>query len=319
MRPALVLALVFGSVASVVAACGGAADTSLLGDGGGGGGGGDGGGGTDGVAPEGGGNCDVSKCANVPAGFRVVSMVDPNAACPNGFDTSDLVTAPVASDGACTCACNVTTQPDCNTGPITRSLDQGTTPTCNYQATTFQANGGACSPINNTLYLSYPHYATNAPPPSGGSCQYDATVDTQKITSSKARLCAPPTSCPGAVCTGANVCVAQDGDVACPGDFPKKTLVGTSASADCSACGGSCSVAGQCTGTLSFFTDQACTQGKVDFTADGTCGANPSSSGTGYTYYQWTGSVKGATCGGTAPTSTATAKLDGETTVCCKN
>ena len=273
----------------------------------------------DGVAPDGGTNCDVAKCGNIPSGFHVVSLVDGSTACPSGLDASDVVTAPVASDGACTCACNVTTPPDCTNGSVTRSLDQTTTPTCTYQGTTFQANGGACSSVGNTLYLSYTHYAVTAPPPSGGACQYDATVDPQKITSTKARVCAPPASCPGAACTGGAACVSQTGDVACPADFPKKTLVGTSATADCAACGASCTVAGECTGTFSFYTDPGCTQNGVDFTADGTCASNPASTATGYTYYQFKGSVKTATCSGTAPTSTATATLDGATTVCCKN
>ena len=314
MRSTLGFLLVLGSVA---AACGGAADTPLLGDGGGGGGDGST---VDSVAPDGGANCDVSRCANVPAGFHAVSLVDATASCPNGFDTSDLVTAPIANDGACTCACNVTTQPDCTNGSVTRYLQTNTSTTCSQQATTFQANGGACTQIQNgALYLSYSHYAVNAPPPSGGACQYDATVDPQKVSSTKARVCAPPASCQGAVCDGASVCVAQTGDVACPGDFPKKTLVGTSATADCSACGGSCSVTGDCTGTFSVYTDPSCTQNGVDFTADGTCSPNPATTTTAYTYYQYAGSVKTATCGGTAPTSTATATLDGTTTVCCKN
>jgi len=303
---------------SVVLACGGAEDSSLLGDGGGGGG--DTGTGGDGSVTEGGPqSCDVTRCAKVPDGFQVVSLVDANTTCPTGFDTNDVVSSPAASDGACTCGCNVTTQPDCTTGNVTRYLDQSSTPMCNYQATTLSANGGACTAIaNGPLYLQYYHYATNAPPPSGGVCQFDATLDPQKISSSKARICAPPSSCQGAVCDGGPVCVKQDGDVTCPGDFPNKTLVGASATAECGACGSACTVVGQCMGTLGFYTDSGCSLGAQSFTADGTCVTNPASAATGFTYYQFKGSLKSATCNGTPPTSTATAKLNGATTVCCR-
>ncbi len=312
------LLLFVSVVSSVIAACGGANDTQLLGDGGGGGG--DGGNNGDVIPPiDGGGSCDITRCAQVPSGFDVVSLVDSATTCPSGFTSTDVVTSPTAGDGVCTCNCNVTAQPDCSTGNITRFLDNLTTPTCGQPATTFPANNGNCAQVGNGgLSLTFAHYATNAPPPTGGTCQYDATVNAQKITTTPARVCAPPASCQGAVCNGGPVCVQQAGDVACPGDFPTKTLVGASATASCSTCSGGCTVGGTCTGTLTFYTDFQCGAGAAKFTADGTCDANPAPNTGPYQSYQFTGSVKSSTCAGNPPTSTGTATLDGPTTVCCR-
>jgi hypothetical protein len=293
---------------AVASACGGAADSPLLGDGGGGGG--DGGGGD--AAPDGAG-CDFARCPSVPDGFTFVRLGDGKAGCPSGWSGTDVVWNPSASDGACTCACAVGTQPSCDTGDIVRSYDQTSTPTCNVPGQLLQANQGGCSSTGVGLDLNRAHYQVDPAPASGGACTYTAQVDTSKIAASPGSLCAPPSSCPGAACDG-NACIAHDGDVACPAGFSTKTLVGTSATADCSDCG-ACAVSGVCTGKMKFFTDTQCTQGEADFTADGVCKANTVSSASYFYSYSYTGSLASATC---APaTSTATARLDGQKTVCC--
>jgi hypothetical protein len=298
----------FGVCAGLLAACGGAADSPLFG-GPDGGSGSDGGGGGDGPA-----SCDMARCPSIPDGFQPVRLAQSKSSCPAGWSESDVVSQPTAGDGACSCACNVT-NPTCDTGTITRTLDNTSTPTCGSAGASFLANQGGCSPTN--LGIGYPHYQVNAPPPSGGSCTWDAHVDTSKVASSPAVLCSPPASCQGAICDGP-VCVSHDGDVDCPAPFSNKTLVGTSATADCGACPASCTIDAKCTGTLKFFTDQQCSQGEVDFTADGTCADSPTSVYGPYYSYSYVGSVDSATCAGTPPTATATAKLDGATTVCCQ-
>jgi hypothetical protein len=213
---------------------------------------------------------------------------DGKQACPGNWTSNDVVTNPVASDGACTCECNVTQDPDCGTGQIFRYLDNYSTATCNTPATTFVGNSGGCT--QTSLYLNYAHYEVNA----------------------------PPASCVGAICDGGAVCVASDGDVDCPAGFPTKTLVGGSATATCGACGATCLATGTCSGTLSFFTDQQCTTGQVDFAADGQCKANVASTTTPYYSYSYAGKLVSSACAGQPPTSTATASLDKPVTVCCK-
>jgi hypothetical protein len=309
MRRTLCLVLSWATIA-----CGGAPSSSLL----------DGGTGPDGASDTGtsdtGANCDISACATIPMGFSVVSLS--TSACAGGWTSTAVVSAPAAGTGTCTCACNVTGQPDCTTGMIDRFLDDDTSPMCNETATTLEANGGVCTNIGAYIQFDHGHYAVDAPPPTGGTCEYDAHTDTTMVTSTPGQLCAPPASCPGAICGTGNVCVSQSGDVACPSGFPTKTLVGTSATAMCSACPSSCTVTGTCTGTLSFYpyTDPTCSTTPVSFTADGSCVADPTSDTTAYyQYYQYTGMVASATCNGTPPMSMATATLNGPTTVCCQH
>jgi len=305
--------LLWACAVSMAAACGGAADSPLLD---GGTSGGDGGSSSDGGGGDASQTCGTSQCPAVPDGFELVRLAS-DGTCPSGWSAASLVTSPTAGDGACGCGCNVT-PPDCNgSGNVTRELDYSSTPTCNYAATTFLGTQGACSPVDDLVLQGY-HYQTNPLAPTGGSCTYQTTIDKTKLGSTPATVCSPPANCPGAVC-GGDVCLAKDGDVDCPAPFSTKTLVGTAADAQCSDCStASCTLSATCTGTFKVFTDTQCTQGEVDFTADGTCTAVPTSDIGPYDSYSYTGSVASATCGGPAPTSTATATLDGPKTICCK-
>lgn len=266
------------------------------------------------------GPCTSEACGlTVPSGFRVVAYAASRKdACPKGTTTRDVVADPVASDGTCSCACNITTQPDCSKGGIARGYDfYNSTIACNSTGYALNANGGACGTFGgNTLQLGN-HISTAAPGPTGGACSYDATSDATKVTAKEARLCDAPAGCAGALCSAGNVCVAQDGDVACPAAFAKKTLVGAAPKVTCGACGASCTVDATCTGTLSLFSDGACTNDKLDLPADGQCAARPSAAnGKLYSSYAYKGTVKAA-CAGTAPPSAATVGLDKPVTVCC--
>jgi hypothetical protein len=302
----------------LLVACSGADESPLLD---GGSSGNDGGGGNDVIvgndtAPvEGGPSCDP-KCATIPQGFRPVRLGDANAACPNGWTSADGFSSPTASDGACTCACNVTQNPDCTQGKIARGYDDTINATCTNAATTLLGNGGLCTQIGGTLYFNHGHYVADPPPPSGGACTYDAQLDKGKLSGTAARLCAPPQSCQGQICDGGAVCVATDGDQACPSDFPTKTLVGDAVTGTCGTCG-PCTATGTCTGTISFYSDQLCQTTSTDVTADAVCKANTIASTTGFVSYVWKGSLLKGSCAGT-PSSTATPALDKPVTVCCK-
>ncbi len=274
--------------------------------------------GGDGQTNDAGSGCDITACATIPDGFTVVGFSNGAIACPTGWTSTSVVSAPIASSGTCSCSCNVTAQPGCNTGSITRYLDDSTSPMCNELGTTLTTSGSSCDYVG-ALYLDHEHYSVTAPSPTGGTCEFDAQTDTTKVTSTPGLVCAPPASCLGAICNSGNVCVSQSGDVPCPAGFPAKTLVGASASATCSACGSSCAVSSTCTGTLAFYTDSACATTPVDFTADGTCDANPTTDIGPYYYYKYTGSVASASCAGPIPQSTPTVGLNAPTTVCCQH
>lgn len=267
------------------------------------------------------GPCSAGSCGlTVPAGFRVVTYADTRKdACPQGTSTLDVVVDPVAGDGTCGCACNVTVQPDCNKGGIARGYDFYTnTAACNSTGYALAAGGGACGTFGgNTLQLGN-HISSTPPGPTGGACSFDAKPDTSKVKAKEARLCDAPPDCAGALCSAGRVCIAQDGDVACPKAFATRTLVGAAPKVACEACG-ACTLEATCTGTLSLFSDSACAQGQLDLPADGQCAARPSAAnGKLYASYSYKGTAK-AGCAGTPPTSKATVGLDKPTTVCCAN
>lgn len=288
-------------------ACGGAEDSPLFDGGAGGDGGGDGSTTTDA-------GCDNAKCPTVPQGFALVRVAQSQGACPSGWDATDAVTSPTAAADACSCDCNVTQQPSCEDGTITRGFDDSTTPTCTTAGATLPANQGACSQTGQALFLSHQHYQVNPPPATGGACTYAAKADPGKLDAAHLTVCAPPTGCAAAACEG-NVCIMQSGDVDCPAEFAHKTLAGASVSATCSDCG-ACTVTGACTGTMKFFTDTQCAAGETDFAADGVCEAQSGSATSYYYSYEYQASVQAATCG--AATSTATPSLEKPDTICCQ-
>jgi hypothetical protein len=181
-------------------------------------------------------------------------------------------------------------------------------------ATTLTVMGAGCMALPGVITTQAQHYSATMTP-SGGSCSFDAKADPTKVTSKALRVCEAPDNCQGAVC-GGNVCVAKAGDVACPASFPVKHLVGAKANITCSSCG-ACTVDGTCTGTLSFYIDQNCTQGKRDFPVDGTCNSNDAF-GISYRSYTFKGSLQKAGCSGQPMPSTGTATLDQPATLCCQ-
>ena len=305
------------SFAFVLAACGGAADSDLLGTPPGNG---SDAGGTDGRAdgqpvPDGG-ACGACGTA-APAGFHYVSyQADRGAACPAGATTFDVITG-VGDSVTCNCPCKVA-PPDCATGNLVRTSDNDPiNATCGLTGTVLSAAAPTCTPFQN-FQIGLSTHIKVGPPPVVGVCSAEGKPDLTSLKATLGRVCDAPADCSGIVCGGPKRCVAQAGDVACPAGFANKTLVGATVSAKCEACG-ACKADVQCDGTLSFFSDNACTMGQVDMPADNMCVARPvNSGGVVYHAYTYKGSVKSATC--TPPPDTKGApSLDGVTSVCCAN
>jgi hypothetical protein len=313
MRSFLIVAGVGAFV--VVSACGGAPDDPLIGDDGSvtsDSSSGDAGG--DALPPGDSGTCSVT-CATIPDGFRPVRLADGKASCPANWTSTPVVGSPVAGDGTCTCNCNVTQAPSCEGGMITRYGDQTANASCTTPASSIIATS-ACTYLGGYLQLYYSHYLVTPPPSQGGTCEFDSAADTSKVTSTSGLMCEPPTNCAGEICNGGAVCVAQDGDVACPSGFATKTLVGQSATATCGACTGACNAKTTCNGKLALYSDQNCTQGEVDESADGACDMNASVDA--YVDYAiFTPSPTTPTCDGTPTPPVPVASLTSPTTVCC--
>lgn len=301
----------------VLVACGGAADSDLLGtpptgtsDGGGSDGGAD-------VQPiPDGSNCGACGTP-APAGFHYVSYsADRNAACPAGATTIDVLSN-LGDSIACTCPCKVA-PPDCAVGNLVRASDfDPSTATCNQTGTVLSAAAPTCTPFQN-FQIGLGNHIKVGPPAVVGVCSAEGKPDLASLKANRARVCDAPAECSGIVCGGPKRCVAQAGDVACPAGFANKTLVGGTVTAKCEACG-ACKADVQCDGTLTFFSDAACTTGQVDMAADSACVPRPQNSG-GVIYhaYIYKGSVKSATC--TPPADTkGVPSLDGTASVCCAN
>ncbi len=300
----------------VLVACGGATESDLFGTPPGGG---NDGGTSDGAVNDTGPVPDGSNCgacgAPAPAGFHYVRyQEDRNGSCPNGTTPTDVV-ANVSDSVACGCDCKAGVV-DCNSGQVVRPFDNNSSPTCNQLGATLNASAPTCTVLANPIALQT-HIQVN-PPAATPSCSSEGKPKLDTIKQTEGRLCQAPDSCTGIVCGGPNKCVAQAGDVACPNGFPKKTLTGTGVSAKCEACG-ACKAEVTCSGTLTFFTDQGCTQGTLALAADSTCGNRPQQAvGQTYQAYTYKGAVKSSTC--TPPPDTkGSTSLDGATTVCCAN
>ena len=147
-------ASIFSSVLAIfvpLVACSGAEDTSLI-SGGGNPSNQDGGPIVTGDSGPNPGSCDLSKCGiTVPTGFTLLTTVDPKNECPTGLVKRDAVADPSVDPAACSCACNVTQQPDCSKGAIQRGIDYTNNATCNQAATTVIVLQSGCSQFSNPI------------------------------------------------------------------------------------------------------------------------------------------------------------------------
>jgi hypothetical protein len=257
------------------------------------------------------------------AGWTPIAFAqDRTVACPSSYTEIDLVAAPVASAGACTCACQISgaDPPTCSKGLFAGLVGSSS---CTGSGVSYDTNGPGCTAISSATTLStYAKYT--GPPFAAGTCTSSVVKDPAKLATSAVRGCRPPPSCAEDVCAGTGgapfgSCVEHDGDVACPGaPFVNKTTVGATASLTCGGCA-SCQNSGTCgTATLHFFNDSACTTELATRLVNGACNTLATgTSGTPVSYFKYSSAVLNASC---APTSspTTSAALDTPRTICCR-
>lgn len=261
------------------------------------------------------------------AGWTPVVVPQANAACPDGFQTVDLVTNPVAENGACTCGPMQVTEPSCATNPAYRGRvgDDCNSLPPQPNGTIYVVSGDTCMPFSASNGSTLAAVATYEPiPKSGdGSCTSQQSKDASHLKTDPLRLCTPTPACVEHTCATedtatAKVCVAHDGEASCPSAFPKKlTNAAASATLECSPCG--CKVTGECgDAVLSYYSDLLCFVESASRVVDGTChplsgnGATPPKS---YRYKanpQFEGQM--------TTSSVATTGLDTSTsrTICCR-
>jgi hypothetical protein len=219
----------------------------------------------------------------------------------------------------------VTTPPSC-TGTIAGHFGTGGAGTC-PSAGGDLANATSCStdgflgPFNAGNEHRY-----TPPSPSGGACSASVTKTDSKLTFLAKGLACLATAvpmCDGKVCPPAvdgpfRVCIAHEGEVACPPSFPNKHAAGTGATFSCSN-GCTCNVVSACRGTLDYFTSTDCSGAPSGFSVrvDDACHATDAMAVTN-TFGSHKFTPDPPTCAKTGSTSPSTPALVDESTVCCK-
>jgi hypothetical protein len=286
------------------------------------------------AATDSGGPCTAATgCVVVPNGWSLVAFATTqSAACPAGFTQStDLVEGPVTAS-ACACgACTVTTQPSCAAGPVQVFYD-----TANSSGGGNCGMPGSVTPLHNSpagscgtdVYQGdYSAFDLEyvPPPPSGGACA--APGAKKNVTyASQDRGCAPDSQqaagCVGSTCvpslSGAyKACITAPGAMSCPpGPLSVQHLVGTDTSFGCSAC--TCTVGGTCTGTVTLYSDTACTNRALPIAADGTCQSLPNNLASRYSSYIYRGDApQGVNCQTSGASTAQNVALASAATICC--
>jgi hypothetical protein len=225
--------------------------------------------------------------------------------------------------GGGSCACHCTPTSAACAGPI--EVRSGGL-MCTGGPTTLDAvTDGGCTTTGAPLPSPASLTATGLPP-QGCSAQVEERLSPpdDAVTCSGATSAASPACDPGEVCVpkptsslpvpgGTVMCIAHDGDVACPNKLPMRVLVGTTIT-DQRTCSTTCTCApSTCTGgKLDAFKDTACTDRDRTFDVNGTCTPGAGSTATSFRYTPPTGcAVK------QAPQVLGTETVQSPRTFCC--
>ena len=201
-------------------------------------------------------SCEAGTCG-APAGFAPILFAsDRSAACPPGTSTFDLPADPTdAGASACTCDCNVTTQPTCLPQTLVHYVD-GDAGTWGQESTLKPVVDGGCD-RQFAGFVASPHWAVPLmPPTAAGACTGTAKPDPSQVTVAPSRLCVDESCGTCAAPAGFQVCYAALGDLACPPGSTKHRA-GAAADVTCSTCS-SCSVTADCGGSVTLFQDSLC-------------------------------------------------------------
>jgi hypothetical protein len=273
------------------------------------------GGGKEGGVTDGGGEAAAPACVS---GWTLVLGEMDTKACPAGYtDAYKGLANPQAMPGACTCSCNITTQPTCSVGDITWNYGM-TAPMCPGASPMY--SNGKC-----TLILGSPALGTAQQvqplPLSGGVCSGQAVGSPSMVQETQVQTCSVPAANEASVCAGTapmgfSACIIAPGDVQCPSGSPfsKRTLVADSEMLVCSACG-ICNVTGMCQNpTLTIYSDGFCQTKVATIPANGMCVGAPMNATAGGFWYQ--AQVQGAQC--SASGTSASFQPTNPQTLCCR-
>jgi hypothetical protein len=240
--------------------------------------------------------------------------------CPGTSQPTALFTS--ISGGGGTCACSCTAQTTC---PATESVSNEENLQCNVTNNTRVLTlDNACHAAGFDIQVA----ADSAPLAATKSCTAKGTLPT--LTTVAGRICKSQLPKGGGGCAMGMACLPVKpvvpfaacmivpANTACPSSWPNASTVGTAVmdGRTCSACG--CTATGSCSGTASFFTDNACATLKASV-ALGSCVATGVGATTVGSYKATTTAVAACTNNAATVPVSGSATLSGPLSLCCAN
>jgi hypothetical protein len=264
-------------------------------------------------------SCDGGCGLALPTGFAVVTYATgATVTCPSGTTPQDVVADPAVSPAACSCKCTMTTRATCSAESVSLLAGDAGLACPNVFTTLSGTPGCHMTLFSIAANTRVDESATNVVVLDAGVCGTSEVTDASTLATTPAHVCVP-TSCAATdtLCTpqpGQRLCVAANGDVACPSPFTEKHLIGLSASVSCSSCAAACTINPQnCSfsSQLKLFTDTACSAGSQSVLSCVSIGGAMTVKS-----YEYTLTASGGCT--TLSTSTASTSLTNEETVCCQ-
>jgi len=222
----------------------------------------------------------------------------------------------VALPATCDCSCGAPSGATCtvNFG----GHCQAAPGTCDGPVTPYGTSSGCMS---MSVWCSSIDIST--PSVTGGACAPNATKNVPAPTWSTTAISCAPTSTSGCLSGSAcvpdadpqfHLCVEHDGDVACPSGFPSRTVAYADVddARDCSMCSCGAPTGVGCTGSVSMYSDGACTS----VTKGGYPTPNCISESGAFIGYD--GTATGGSCSASSVSPTGTATPASPTTLCCQ-
>lgn len=279
--------------------------------------------------------CDPAtdaQCMPLPAGWALVArtpIIGNGAppACPSGMTKpSTAGEQPSAQGNSCSCdSCTVTAQATCS-GKLTYTF--GMLNVCDQTGDPLDYSNTVAGQCYTDVYHGAWLAEVNKfvlPQPTGGACTANPTAvaHSDRVSyGARSLLCDDTSRCSGGVCDARidapfSVCVAQNGDVACPAGFADKHVTGTTgADFDCGTCS-SCTVnRAPCQGAVYHYSDGNCTLDQLIIPANGLCGG-PNTGGADLDSYKVV-ATSNTTCSATGSATATNPRLKSPRTVCCR-
>jgi hypothetical protein len=224
---------------------------------------------------------DQRVCLTTPSGWSPLVLVQgaANALCPTTWAQKTPVKA-VRGTSTCSCRCGPTFGSGSCEAAVTVVSGNAACTAAGPSADVTASPDGGCTPVSLPAFTSSARakVAGQAPTSCGPQLAIDAPQPIDVALCAGADVttspkCRAEESCVPAVSRGARLCIARDGEIACPAGGWTRWSTGTNPS-DTRACEGcTCAVdpAGCSKGELAFFSQDGCTGANGSIPTDDAC------------------------------------------------